>query len=80
MSDQPEQPERPEKTFKVQCVNADCAQPFHVRFPLANPGATEPAEVIVECPYCGAENVIAIPSAYVEQEHLLRGLAGRRRS
>jgi hypothetical protein len=35
--------------------------------------------VIVECPYCGAENLISIPSAYLEQEHLLRGLRGLRR-
>ena len=63
----------------LQCVNPKCAQPFHVRLTLADPGATEPAEVIVECPYCGAENLISIPSAYVEQEHLLRGLTGRHR-
>lgn len=67
------------KTFKILCVNRECCQPFHVRFRLARPGSDDPANIIVECPYCGHKNLVTIPSAYVEQEHLMRGLKGRSR-
>ncbi len=64
-----------EKTFKVRCVG--CGEPFHVRYPLARPDALGRAEVVVECLYCGAPNLITIPAQYLEQEHLVRGLSGR---
>ncbi|MEA3273892.1 MAG: hypothetical protein U9Q81_01035 [Pseudomonadota bacterium] len=68
-----------QKTFKVWCVNPKCNQPFHVRFALVQPGAAGDADVVVECQYCGAENVITISEKYVEEEDLVRGFKGRSR-
>ena len=61
-----------EKTFKVTC--AHCEKPFHVRFPLSEPGAEGKAEVVVNCLYCGKPVKIEIPREYVEEKHLTRGL------
>ena len=61
-----------EKTFKVVCVH--CKQPFHVRYPLARPGAEGERDVVANCLYCGKDVVIRIPTQYVAEDHLVRGL------
>ncbi|MGE3542066.1 MAG: hypothetical protein AB7N91_32200 [Candidatus Tectimicrobiota bacterium] len=63
------------KTFKVTCIA--CQKPFHVRFPLAQPGASGSAEVVVACLYCAQQVVVTLPREYIETEHLIRGLPSR---
>ena len=61
-----------QKTFKIVC--AHCNEAFTVRFPLSQAGAGEQADVVVSCLYCGKDSVVSIPSAYVPEDHLVRGL------
>ncbi len=64
--------EKQDRTFRVIC--AHCNDPFHVRLALADPDAEGDAEVAVECPYCERQVMVPVPLAYVEQDHLVRGI------
>jgi hypothetical protein len=63
-----------EKTFKVICAHAECQKPFHMRFPLAQPNATGTGEVVVTCMYCGKNVMVTIPTVYIQEDSLVRGL------
>ena len=65
------------QTFKVTCAN--CAKPFHVRFPLVNPNGEGEAKVVVNCLYCHTDVIVPLPRQYVAEEHLLRGIQSHQR-
>ncbi|MCP4119421.1 MAG: hypothetical protein GY737_29285 [Desulfobacteraceae bacterium] len=64
-----------EKTFKVICRK--CEKTFHVRFPLTDPQAKGTGDVVIECTYCTASQVVTLPQKHIQEEHLIRGLKGR---
>lgn len=45
-----------------------------MRFPLAAPDGGGEAEVVAICQYCSQPVVVQIPSKYVPEDHLFRGL------
>ena len=57
-------------TFQVLC--AHCKQPFHVRYPLADPEKEGSGEQVVDCLYCKKPVKFQLPAKYIGEVEVLR--------